>query len=107
MTLPPPIKDERVAPYNPFPNNDISALDEGRFDYPSSTQPAKIHDRSGKAVSESVEDETRAGGRIILACLDFHREDHLQVRSESFDFSPFLSLGKAVKPEPHGNHGNL
>lgn len=79
MTLPPPIKDERVAPYNPFPNNDISALDEGRFDYPSSQGGARVHDRSGNAVNESLEDELRAGGRIILACLDYNREDHLTV----------------------------
>ena len=83
MTLPPPIKDERVAPYNPFPNNDISALDEGRFDYPS-TQAPRVHDRAGNAVNESEEDEARAGGRKILACLDFHREDHLSVGVFSF-----------------------
>lgn len=72
-------KDEKVAPYNPFPNNDISALDEGRFDYPSSNGGAKIHDRSGNVVAENAEDTAQAGGRIILACLDFNREDHLAV----------------------------
>jgi len=73
-------KDEHTAPYNPFPNNDISALDEGRFDYPSASGSTRVHDRSGKAVAESTEDDTQHGGRIILACLDFNREDHLHVR---------------------------
>lgn len=79
-------------PYDPFPNNDISALDEGRFDYPS----AKVHDRSGQPVNESTEDELRAGGRTILACLDFNREDHLAVSGIALSGESIaIGLGRA------------
>ena len=73
----PVIRDEHTAPYNAFEGNDISALDQGRFDYPASSSAASIHDRSGNKVSEDAESDARPGGRVLLAALDFNRDEHL------------------------------
>lgn len=78
------IRDEHTAPYNAFENNDISALDQGRFDYPANhSSAASIHDRSGNKVSEDAESDARPGGRVLLAALDFNRDEHLVVSGES------------------------
>jgi hypothetical protein len=97
------IPDTHTAPFDPFPNNDISALDGGRFDYPT----ARVHDRQGNAVEESQEDEHRQGGRTILACLDFNRQDHLEVRHCCLSLSQGDGVvtwcrSQAPEQEPHG-----
>lgn len=76
-------QDTRTAPTDFFRGGDISALDATAYEDASplpTHERSRIVDRSGNSISESQETKATGNGRTILAALDFHRDEHVQVR---------------------------